>query len=234
MKKQFKKKRTNEGEFTSESGTNIGFLSSSFAFFTQSETLLDSFVVSFRRVLCFGVYRTFALCEKTFSILQRVLSNGRAAVLQCLIRLRKVFLKCEPNYLFNILFVDPLLFFVQQEKEEVFEVLSRQVSKFEIKRSDLGLKIDIWEQYLKEIGNGSESDSSEEGNSEASSDEAEAEEEPQGKSKEKPKEAKEEEKEEDEDPRPTKTPKEQEKPKAQEKEKENLPKIEVLSETYNE
>ena len=158
-----------EYENSSESGWTINKLSSSLSclidfdlnYYSQSneisfdilfETIENLFISNYRRVLIYPLYRNIKICNKVKNIIIKILELGRFSILKCLLKIKNIFDRNEPRFLLNIIYIDPLIKWIQNYgNDKIFEIIKQQIMKINIDKEKLKLDLDIYEKdYLSQ------------------------------------------------------------------------------------
>ncbi|PWA23383.1 hypothetical protein CCH79_00016460 [Gambusia affinis] len=72
-------------------------------------------LVSFgRRVLCYPLYRHFALVTSSVCDTAKILQSGKACVLKCLLDIHKIFRENDPAYILNDLYITDYCIWIQR------------------------------------------------------------------------------------------------------------------------
>jgi len=160
--------RINDFEPNSESGWNMNKLSSTlschlnyknvfFSFnaeppFNLIEELLKNLLISsYRRVLCYPLYRSFDLCNKIKKDLEYILENGKSYILKCLLNIRIALERSEPRFILNQIYTDQLIRWIQISNESIWKVILEKINTkdFIIDKDDLKLNLkEIEEDYI--------------------------------------------------------------------------------------
>ena len=159
-----------EYENNSESGWNIDKLSATLSclmdfdlnYYSQSNEIsfdilneaLENLIISnYRRILIYPLYRNIKLCEKIKFLLIKVLDIGRFGILKCLLKIKNIFDRNEPRFLLNVIYIDPLIKWIQEDADEkIFEIIKNVINKIKIKKEQLKLDLDTFEnEYLNNI-----------------------------------------------------------------------------------
>lgn len=118
--------RTTDGDPTVESSWTVMILSPSLSWLENYNPPYDtvSEVVQWvmRRSLIYPYLRSYALARKVVDDVASIVKGGRRTILRCLLQLHQVMEKSESHYLFNKLYIDPSIGWIQQLEEiEVHE-----------------------------------------------------------------------------------------------------------------
>ncbi|KAL3803046.1 hypothetical protein ACHAW5_006870 [Stephanodiscus triporus] len=123
--------RTTEGDPTVESSWTIMTLSISLSwlenFNPPYDTIVDVVRWNIRRSLIYPYLRSHSLSMKICSDLCRILTEGRRVVIRCLLQLHRIMENSEFHYLFNKLYIDPLISWVQECNESEVRVFGREI-----------------------------------------------------------------------------------------------------------
>ena len=159
-----------EYENNSESGWNINKLSSTLSclmdfdlnYYSQSneisfdilnETIENLIISNYRRALIYPLYRNLKLCKKIKYLLCEVLELGRFSILKCLLKIKNIFDRNEPRFLLNVIYIDPLIKWIQNDADDkFFEIIKNVINKLTIKKEQLKLDLNTFEnEYLNNI-----------------------------------------------------------------------------------
>jgi len=118
--------RTTDGDPTVESSWTVMILSPSLSWLENYnppyDTILDVIRWNIRRSLIYPYLRSYALAIKLANDVCQIIKCGRRTVIRCLLQLHQIMEKSETHYLFNKLYIDPLLDWIQRcEEDEVIE-----------------------------------------------------------------------------------------------------------------
>ena len=135
--------RVNLGEVNSESGWTIAKLSSTLVCSDNFKTLLEAVLASSRRSLIYPLYRNFSLTQKVWEDVLAAIRQGRSNIVRILLTIAEIFNESEGRYIFNQLYIDQYIPWIQSVKEES---LARVVCELEgtiasLKKRDLGLEL---------------------------------------------------------------------------------------------
>ena len=156
-----------EYENSSESGWTINKLSSTLSclidfdlnYYSQSneisfnilnETIENLLISNYRRVLIYPLYRNIKICDKIKYIIIKILEMGRFSILKCLLNIKYIFDRNEPRYLLNIIYIDPLIKWIQlYAHDKIFQIVRDILINIKIDKKLLKLDLDIIENdYL--------------------------------------------------------------------------------------
>jgi hypothetical protein len=123
--------RTTEGDPTVESSWTIMILSVSLSwlenFDPPYDTIADVLRWNIRRSLIYPYLRSRTLSLKICTDLCRIMSGGRRIVIRCLLQLHRIMEMSESHYLFNKLYIDPLISWVQECNEDEVRDVGREI-----------------------------------------------------------------------------------------------------------
>lgn len=103
------------GESCCESPWNIHKLSSTLSWFDTFTDLPSVLIACCRRTLIYPLIRSFKLAKKCLDDVIDILSQGKNAILQCLLQMRRLFLDEEHRYLLNTLYLNDYCLWIQTE-----------------------------------------------------------------------------------------------------------------------
>lgn len=98
--------RTTGHEPTSESAWTIAALTPCFAALVQQPTLRETVVASYRRALCWPLYRSWKLCERVKGDVVSLLERGTKAVLRALLETNKILAGHDVYYVYSKVWVE--------------------------------------------------------------------------------------------------------------------------------
>ena len=123
--------RTTDGDPTVESSWTIMILSPSFSWLENYnppyDTIADVIRWSIRRSLIYPYLRNYTLATKIVADVNRIIKGGRRTIIRCLLQLHEIMEKSESHYLFNKLYIDPLLGWIQQLEEVVVQKFGKEL-----------------------------------------------------------------------------------------------------------
>uniref|UniRef100_A0A7N6BVG6 Protein SHQ1 homolog n=1 Tax=Anabas testudineus TaxID=64144 RepID=A0A7N6BVG6_ANATE len=106
--------RSTEGEHNVESPWTIRKLSGTLCWLETYSSLQDVLVSFGRRVLCYPLYRHFAMVSAAVHDTTNILQSGKACVLKCLLDIHKVFRENDPAYILNDLYITDYCIWIQR------------------------------------------------------------------------------------------------------------------------
>ncbi|KAG7214580.1 hypothetical protein INR49_022974 [Caranx melampygus] len=110
--------RSTEGEHNVESPWTIRKLSGTLCWLETYSSLQEVLVSFGRRVLCFPLYRHFALVSAAIRDATKIFLSGKACVLKCLLDIHKVFRENDPAYILNDLYLTDYCIWIQRVKSK--------------------------------------------------------------------------------------------------------------------
>ena len=118
--------RTTDGDPTVESSWTVMILSPSLSWLENYnppyDTISDVIRWNIRRSLIYPYLRSYALAIKVANDVCQIIKCGRRTIIRCLLQLHQIMEKSESHYLFNKLYIDPLLGWIQRcDEDEVIE-----------------------------------------------------------------------------------------------------------------
>jgi protein SHQ1 len=143
--------RTMDFEVSCESAWTICKLCPFLTGFVYHDTVKDSMLNQYRRVMIYPIYRHFKLARKIQSDLVDLLAAGRLPLLVILLAIRHLFERSAPRYMLNILYIDDLIVFAQNADENTWLMLSDAVKQAVIEKHDLALMLDEFENEGMEL-----------------------------------------------------------------------------------
>ncbi|XP_077385890.1 protein SHQ1 homolog [Festucalex cinctus] len=154
--------RLTEGEHNVESPWTIRKLSGTLCWLETYSSLQDVLVSFGRRVLCYPLYRHFAMVSAAVSDTAAVLRSGKACILKCLLDIHKVFRQNDPAYILNDLYITDYCIWIQKIKSKKLSALATALQKVSIQKKDLDLDIEELEQAATMVVEEGEDGASEE------------------------------------------------------------------------
>uniref|UniRef100_A0A4W5NIP6 Protein SHQ1 homolog n=1 Tax=Hucho hucho TaxID=62062 RepID=A0A4W5NIP6_9TELE len=137
--------RTTVGEHNVESPWTIRKLSGTLCWLETYSSLQEVLVSFGRRVLCFPLYRHFALVSAAVQDAARIFQSGKACVLKCLLDIHKVFRENEPAYILNDLYITDYCVWIQRVKSRKVTALADPLRKVSLRKRDLELELEVLE-----------------------------------------------------------------------------------------
>ncbi len=160
--------RTTYGDPTVESSWTVMILSSSLSwldnFNPPYDTTVDILRWNIRRSLIYPYLRVYSLSRKVIDDVCQIVIGGRRRILRCLLQVHRIMEKSESHYLFNKLYIDPLIGWTQQCEEievsefgkELFMIAKHDVA---IGKGNLGLGlVELENAYLESDGSDDDDD----------------------------------------------------------------------------
>ena len=159
--------RSTECEHNSESGWTINKLSALLSccvdynklFFSFSseppmnyleESVRNVLISSYRRTLCYPLYRSFKICRKIKDDLSELLSKGIFDILKFFLRVKSIFERSEPRHLLNKIYIDMFVKWLQfHSNENIWKVLAKVVNGIDIEKDELKLDLSEYEKEFE-------------------------------------------------------------------------------------
>ena len=151
--------RVNFGEHTSESGWTISKLCATLVCNDSFQTFSETIVATSRRALIYPIYRHFDLTRKVWSDVQDILKCGQIPIIKALLDITKIFNESDGRYIFNQLYIDQYVAWVQKLKEDNLNSIATNLEIIlkELSKADLNLELNeleaAAEMVLKETQN---------------------------------------------------------------------------------
>ncbi|XP_061584671.1 protein SHQ1 homolog [Cololabis saira] len=165
--------RSTEGEHSVESPWTIRKLSGTLSWLDTYSSLQEVLVSFGRRVLCYPLYRHFALVTSAVRDATKILQSGKACVLKCLLDIHKVFRENDPAYILNDLYITDYCVWIQRVKSRKVTALAAALQKASLQKEDLKLELDELEDAAAMVAEEEQRTSSSDGSSSGSSSESE-------------------------------------------------------------
>lgn len=123
--------RTTDGDPTVESSWTVMILSPSLAWLENYtppyDTLIDVIRWCIRRSLIYPYLRSTSLAMKLVQDVAQIFMKGRRVAIRCLLQLHRIMEKSESRYLFNKLYIDPLIWWTQNCEEDAFTYFGQEI-----------------------------------------------------------------------------------------------------------
>lgn len=127
--------RINLGDSNVESGWTIAKLSSTLSWFDIFKSLEDCVIASFRRSLCFPLYRNWKLSKKCFTDLINLIKQDIKVIIRVLLEIRKIFIDTDCRYILNDLYINDYIIWLQYVNKKKFESLVKCLQEIKISKS---------------------------------------------------------------------------------------------------
>jgi len=125
--------RTTDGDPTVESSWTVMILSPSLAWLENYnppyDTLVDVVRWSIRRSIIYPYLRSCTLAKNVVEDVSVIFKGGRRTIIRCLLQLHRIMEKSESHYLFNKLYVDPLIGWIQRCEENEVQEFGREMKE---------------------------------------------------------------------------------------------------------
>ncbi|XP_044205453.1 protein SHQ1 homolog [Thunnus albacares] len=138
--------RSTEGEHNVESPWTIRKLSGTLCWLETYSSLQEVLVSFGRRVLCYPLYRHFAMVSAAISDTAVILQSGKACVLKCLLDIHRVFRQNDPAYILNDLYITDYCIWIQRVKSKKVTALAATLQKASLLKKDLELELEELEE----------------------------------------------------------------------------------------
>ncbi|KAM3877980.1 protein SHQ1 homolog [Diretmus argenteus] len=138
--------RSTEGEHNVESPWTIRKLSGTLCWLETYSSLTEVLVSFGRRLLCYPLFRHFALVSAAVQDTALILQSGKACVLKCLLDIHKVFRENDPAYILNDLYLTDYCIWIQRVKSRKVTALAGPVRKTPLQKKDLKLELEELEE----------------------------------------------------------------------------------------
>ncbi|RNA15731.1 SHQ1 -like protein [Brachionus plicatilis] len=160
--------RINMGEKNVESGWTIAKLSSTLSWLDAFKSIEESMIASFRRSLCFPLYRNWKLSEACFKDLTNLLNQDTKVILKVLLEIREIFIDTDCRYILNDLYINDYLIWLQYVNKKKIESLAACLQKIKVSKDMIDFDLECIELAgrlaLKDSGSGSSEESQDEEN----------------------------------------------------------------------
>ncbi|CAJ1051266.1 protein SHQ1 homolog [Xyrichtys novacula] len=138
--------RSTEGEHNVESHWTIRKLSGTLCWLETFNNLQEVLVSFGRRVLCYPLYRHFAMVSAAVRDTVKILKLGKACVLRCLLHIHKIFSENDPAYILNDLYITDYCIWIQRVKSKKMTALATMLQKASLQKKDLELELEELEE----------------------------------------------------------------------------------------
>ncbi|XP_049851390.1 protein SHQ1 homolog [Schistocerca gregaria] len=133
-----------EGENSTESYWNVAKLSATLSWFDLHYTVQQVLVSSYRRALCYPLYRSWVLCQKVCRDVIQIFSLGRCALMCCLLELKRLCDMAElgGRYLTQ-LYLDDYAVWIQKAEPRKIKAITRMIKQTyrTVSKEDLGFEL---------------------------------------------------------------------------------------------
>ncbi|CAF0856442.1 unnamed protein product [Brachionus calyciflorus] len=137
--------RINLGESNVESGWTISKLSSTLSWFDTFKSLQDCLVASFRRSLCFPLYRNWKLSQACFKDLIKLMRKDTKVLIKVLIEIRKIFIDADCRYILNDLYINEYIVWIQYVERKKIDSLIECLQSFKITKEMVDMDLECIE-----------------------------------------------------------------------------------------
>nr|XP_057939108.1 protein SHQ1 homolog [Doryrhamphus excisus]XP_057939119.1 protein SHQ1 homolog [Doryrhamphus excisus]XP_057939129.1 protein SHQ1 homolog [Doryrhamphus excisus] len=154
--------RSTEGDDNVEAPWTIRKLSGTLCWL-ETYSCLQEVLVSFgRRVLCYPLYRHFALVSAAIRDTASMMHSGKACVLKCLLGIHKIFRRNDPAYILNDLYITDYCIWIQRIKSKKLSAVAAALQKASLEKKDLDLEIEELEEAATMVAGEEEEEEEEE------------------------------------------------------------------------
>ncbi|XP_051270091.1 protein SHQ1 homolog isoform X2 [Dicentrarchus labrax] len=154
--------RSTEGEHNVESPWTIRKLSGTLCWLETYSSVQDVLVSFGRRVLCYPLYRHYAMVSAAVRDTAKILQSGKACVLKCLLDIHKVFRENDPAYILNDLYITDYCIWIQRVKSRKMAALASTLQKASLRKKDLELELEELEEAATMVAEEEEEEEEEE------------------------------------------------------------------------
>jgi len=137
--------RTTDGDPTVESSWTVMILSPSLSWLENYnppyDTVVDIVRWNIRRSLIYPYLRSYNLAMKIAEDVRQIVNGGRRTIIRCLLQLHKIMEMSESHYLFNKMYIDPLIGWVQLCEENEVQTFGKEMEvsfRYVEKTDDVG------------------------------------------------------------------------------------------------
>ncbi|XP_013414830.1 protein SHQ1 homolog [Lingula anatina] len=143
--------RTTEGESTVESAWTIKKISSTLSWLGVHQSIQNTVLTSFRRSLCFPLFRNWDLSRKVLKDTLMIFKSGRNRILKCLLEIHKIFANSDLCYILNDLYITDYCVWVQSVSEKQIASVFHSLKEIKVNKSDVDLDLVELEQAAKMV-----------------------------------------------------------------------------------
>ncbi|KAK8805714.1 hypothetical protein WA158_002370 [Blastocystis sp. Blastoise] len=136
-----------------ESNWTIYILSPTLCYLSPCESLKSSLLTFIKRVCIYPYIRKYAFAKLCIKDLICIYKLGRRRILKCLLEIQNIFEHSDSKYIYNKLFINPFLYWVQTLPEDFFMKYSNEIDylyKNEIKKDNIDLDLITLELEAKQ------------------------------------------------------------------------------------
>ncbi len=145
---------SNNGEQSCEGSWSVSRLSPLLSWLDMScckSGLSSVLVTSYRRALCYPLYRSWQLCTTVHRHVANILRGGIKVVLKCLLQVHHIFThNDEKRYLINLVLIDDYIRWIQTVPAVLLLQLADAVEKTQVSKESVDLNLDALEKLAKE------------------------------------------------------------------------------------
>ncbi|XP_071960099.1 protein SHQ1 homolog isoform X2 [Antedon mediterranea] len=138
--------RTTEGDNNVESAWTICKLSSTLSWMNSFASLQDVVEASFRRSICYPLYRHWKLSSKVLNDVKKVFVLGRRRLLKCLLEIHQLLSHDDPRYILNELYITDYCLWIQTVSQRRLESVAKALRKVKVHKDDIGFDLVELEQ----------------------------------------------------------------------------------------
>lgn len=143
-------RRINCGERKAvESGWNIAKMSSTLSWFESFDCLDKCVLASFRRSLCYPLYRNWELSKLVYSDLIELVKKGKLWILKSLIECRETFIDEDCRYILNDLYLNDYCVWVQYVSGKRFDKMAKCLENIDITKDMVEFDLECLEICAK-------------------------------------------------------------------------------------
>lgn len=142
--------RTTQGEDNVESAWTICTLSATLSWLDVFHSLEEVVVSSYRRSLCYPLYRQWNLSSHVLHDTQQILRQGKTGMLKCLLEVKHILSHSYPCYILNDLYITDYCVWIQTASKKKLASLSDTIAKISIQKDMIGFNLSEIEQAAEE------------------------------------------------------------------------------------
>lgn len=100
---------------------------------------------SFRRSLCYPLYRNWKLSQKVYQDMVKLLKQGRKKIIKTMLEIRTLFIDGDCRYILNDLYINDYCVWLQYVKEKKLAELAECLEGLEVSKEMVNLDLDVLE-----------------------------------------------------------------------------------------
>jgi len=145
--------RITEGENNAESAWNIAKLSATLSCMETYTSLTDVVIGSFRRSLCYPLYRNWSLSLTVWQDVLQIFSIGKKCLLKCLLDCRCILQNEDPYYVLSDLYITDYCVWIQTVSKKAIDSLAHKIQQTKFTKADVALDLPALESAANIVNN---------------------------------------------------------------------------------